>query len=104
MKITDFGLAKDVYNNNLYVKTTDGFLPVKWMALDSSFLREYSEKSDVWSFGVCLWEIFTLKDLPYSEMPIGDLQMRLSEGYRMESPQECPAELHCHARLLARRS
>lgn len=94
VKISDFGLAKDVNKNDLYVKTTDGFLPVKWMALESLFLRKYSEKSDVWSFGVCLWEIFTLGDLPYSEMPIGDLLMRLSEGYRMESPQECPAEIY----------
>ncbi|XP_068720911.1 vascular endothelial growth factor receptor 1-like isoform X1 [Montipora capricornis] len=94
VKISDFGLAKDVYKNDLYVKTTDGFLPVKWMALESLFLKKYSEKSDVWSFGVCLWEIFTLGDLPYSEIPIGDLQRRLSEGYRMESPQECPAEIY----------
>ena len=47
VKISDFGLAKDVYKNDFYVKTTDGFLPVKWMALESLFLRKYSEKSDV---------------------------------------------------------
>ena len=47
MKIADFGLARDIYKSDLYVKTTSGVLPVKWMALESLFLREYTEKSDV---------------------------------------------------------
>ena len=47
MKIADFGLARDIYTSDLYVKTTSGVLPVKWMALESLFLREYTEKSDV---------------------------------------------------------
>ena len=47
MKIADFGLARDIYNTDLYVKTNGGVLPVKWMAIESLFLREYSEKSDV---------------------------------------------------------
>ena len=47
MKIADFGLARDVYKSDLYVKTTSGVLPIKWMALESLFQKEYSEKSDV---------------------------------------------------------
>ena len=47
MKIADFGLARDIYKSELYVKTNNGFLPMKWMAIESLFLREYSEKSDV---------------------------------------------------------
>ena len=47
MKIADFGLARDIYKSELYVKTNSGVLPVKWMAIESLFLREFSEKSDV---------------------------------------------------------
>ena len=47
MKIADFGLARDIYKSDLYVKTNSGFLPMKWMTIESLFLREYSEKSDV---------------------------------------------------------
>ena len=47
MKIADFGLARDIYKSCLYVKTNSGVLPMKWMAIESLFLREYSEKSDV---------------------------------------------------------
>ena len=47
MKIADFGLARDIYKSELYVKTKIGLLPMKWMAIESLFLREYSEKSDV---------------------------------------------------------
>ena len=48
MKIADFGLARDIYKSELYVKTNSGILPLKWMAIESLFLREFSEKSDVW--------------------------------------------------------
>ena len=47
MKIADFGLARDIYKTELYVKTDSGVLPMKWMAVESLFFREYSEKSDV---------------------------------------------------------
>ena len=47
MKIADFGLARDIYKSELYVQTNSGALPMKWMAIESLFLREYSEKSDV---------------------------------------------------------
>ena len=47
MKIADFGLARDIYKSELYVQTNSGVLPMKWMAIESLFLREYSEKSDV---------------------------------------------------------
>jgi len=47
MKISDFGLARDIYKDDLYVKTTSGLLPVKWMAMESLFDRVYTEKTDV---------------------------------------------------------
>ena len=47
VKIADFGLARDIYRSDLYVKKNNGVLPIKWMAIESLFFREYSEKSDV---------------------------------------------------------
>ncbi|KAM7436017.1 hypothetical protein ABFA07_014162 [Porites harrisoni] len=94
MKIADFGLARDIYKSDLYVKTTSGVLPIKWMALESLFQKEYSEKSDVWSFGILLWEIFTLGGTPYPTVPMDCLLDFLSEGKRMENPQNCPSEIY----------
>ncbi|XP_073254161.1 fibroblast growth factor receptor 1-like [Porites lutea] len=94
MKIADFGLARDIYKSDLYVKTTSGVLPIKWMALESLFQKEYSEKSDVWSFGILLWEIFTLGGAPYPTVPMECLLDFLSDGKRMENPQNCPSEIY----------
>uniref|UniRef100_A0A8C9FL89 Fibroblast growth factor receptor 3 n=1 Tax=Pavo cristatus TaxID=9049 RepID=A0A8C9FL89_PAVCR len=99
MKIADFGLARDVHNIDYYKKTTNGRLPVKWMAPEALFDRVYTHQSDVWSFGVLLWEIFTLGGSPYPGIPVEELFKLLKEGHRMDKPANCTHDLT--ARLLA---
>ncbi|XP_063086380.1 fibroblast growth factor receptor 3 isoform X8 [Cavia porcellus] len=94
MKIADFGLARDVHNLDYYKKTTNGRLPVKWMAPEALFDRVYTHQSDVWSFGVLLWEIFTLGGSPYPGIPVEELFKLLKEGHRMDKPANCTQDLY----------
>uniref|UniRef100_A0A2K5YBK8 Fibroblast growth factor receptor 3 n=2 Tax=Cercopithecidae TaxID=9527 RepID=A0A2K5YBK8_MANLE len=94
MKIADFGLARDVHNLDYYKKTTNGRLPVKWMAPEALFDRVYTHQSDVWSFGVLLWEIFTLGGSPYPGIPVEELFKLLKEGHRMDKPANCTHDLY----------
>ncbi|XP_036403485.1 fibroblast growth factor receptor 4-like [Megalops cyprinoides] len=98
MKIADFGLARGVHNIDYYKKTTNGRLPVKWMAPEALFDRVYTHQSDVWSFGVLMWEIFTLGGSPYPGIPVEELFKLLKEGHRMDKPSNCTHELYMKMR------
>lgn len=94
LKVADFGLTRSITNKDYYKKTTDGRLPVKWMAPEALFDRKYTTKSDVWSFGVLLWEIFTLGGNPYPSVPIEKLFDLLRSGYRMDKPPYASHEIY----------
>uniref|UniRef100_A0A8C9U5L0 Fibroblast growth factor receptor n=1 Tax=Scleropages formosus TaxID=113540 RepID=A0A8C9U5L0_SCLFO len=98
MKIADFGLARGVHHIDYYKKTTNGRLPVKWMAPEALFDRVYTHQSDVWSFGVLMWEIFTLGGSPYPGIPVEELFKLLKEGHRMDKPSNCTHELYMKMR------
>lgn len=63
LKISDFGMSRVVTGDDIYVKTTKGRLPWKWMAVESIMNREFTHASDVWAYGVTLWEIATLGEI-----------------------------------------
>ncbi|KAF0311087.1 Fibroblast growth factor receptor 3 [Amphibalanus amphitrite] len=93
-KIADFGLARDVRDKDYYRKVTDGRLPVKWMAPEALLERLYTSQSDVWSFGVLLWEILTMGAIPYAGVQsVPDLIASLKAGERLARPTGCPEEL-----------
>lgn len=69
VKVCDFGLARLVYNGDQYYKLTNGRLPMKWMAIESLKDRVFTTYSDVWSFGVLLWEIVTMGERVHFRIP-----------------------------------
>ncbi|XP_006898161.1 PREDICTED: vascular endothelial growth factor receptor 2-like [Elephantulus edwardii] len=95
VKICDFGLARDIYKDPDYVRKGDARLPLKWMAPETIFDRVYTIQSDVWSFGVLLWEIFSLGASPYPGVKIDEeFCRRLKEGTRMRAPDYTTPEMY----------
>ncbi|XP_078577731.1 proto-oncogene tyrosine-protein kinase receptor Ret-like isoform X2 [Branchiostoma floridae x Branchiostoma japonicum] len=94
MKISDFGLTRDVYEEDAYMKKSKGRVPVKWLAIESLFDNVYTTKSDVWAFGVLLWEIVTLGATPYPGIPPERVCELLKTGFRMLRPTGCTEELY----------
>ncbi|XP_057369375.1 vascular endothelial growth factor receptor 2-like [Daphnia carinata] len=90
-KVADFGMSRNMYYEGNYQKESQGLMPVKWMAIESLTDRRFSTQSDVWSYGVLLWEIFTLGKVPYPGMEANhELVVQLEKGYRMEKPDFAP--------------
>ncbi|KAM8908972.1 platelet-derived growth factor receptor beta isoform 3-T4 [Spinachia spinachia] len=95
VKICDFGLARDIMHDSNYISKGSTFLPLKWMAPESIFHNLYTTLSDVWSYGILLWEIFTLGGTPYPDLPMNELfYSALKRGYRMAKPAHASDEVH----------
>ncbi|XP_066024479.1 uncharacterized protein [Pocillopora verrucosa] len=92
-KVTDFGMARDVQQENIYERKTKGRLPVKWTAYEALLYGKYTTKSDVWSYGVLLYEIFTIGGSPYPRMDGRKIANLLQDGYRMPKPQHVDEKL-----------
>ncbi|KAJ8015680.1 hypothetical protein DPEC_G00028620 [Dallia pectoralis] len=95
VKICDFGLARDIHKDPDYVRKGDARLPLKWMAPEAIFDKIYTTQSDVWSFGVLMWEIFSLGASPYPGLHIDEeFCCRLKEGTRMSAPEYSSSEIY----------
>ncbi|NXP70849.1 ROS1 kinase, partial [Ramphastos sulfuratus] len=93
VKIGDFGLARDIYKNDYYRKRGEGLLPVRWMAPESLIDGVFTNSSDVWSFGVIVWETLTLGQQPYPGFSNTEVVHHVRSGGRLESPNNCPDDL-----------
>ncbi|CAN0181216.1 unnamed protein product [Lampetra planeri] len=96
VKVADFGLARDIYNKEYYSIRNHqrAKLPIKWIALESLQTQRFTTKSDVWSFGVLLWELQTRGAPPYPDVDPFDMARFLRQGRRLPQPEYCPDELY----------
>lgn len=94
-KICDFGLARDIQNDDSYIVQGNARLPVKWMAPESIFQCVYTVQSDVWSYGVLLWEIFSLGKSPYPNVAVDtNFYKMIKDGRHMTQPDFAPVEMY----------
>ncbi|CAM2114416.1 tyrosine-protein kinase SYK [Caretta caretta] len=94
-KISDFGLSKALASDENYYKAqSHGKWPVKWYAPECMNFYKFSSKSDVWSFGVLMWEAFSFGQKPYKGMKGSEVAQMIERGERMESPEACPSEVY----------
>src|SRR4029079_5080078 len=91
VKVADFGLSR--ITDKGYYKTSDKTMPVKWRAPESLEYGSFSSKSDVWSFGVVLWELFSYGKLPYTGLSNKETIEKVLNGYQMPPPEGCPKEM-----------
>ena len=94
VKICDFGLAREVKQFDLYKMEHPTQLAVKWLALESLLYYIFTERSDVWSFGIVLWELVTLGSQPYAGLDNYEVVPYLEMGKRLPRPLRCPDDLY----------
>ncbi|XP_065222259.1 tyrosine-protein kinase Dnt [Planococcus citri] len=93
VKVADNALSRDLFPNDYHCLGDNENRPVKWLAIESLMHRTFSTASDVWSFGVSLWELTTLGQQPYVEVDPFEVEHYLKDGYRLSQPVNCPDEL-----------
>ncbi|XP_026074982.1 tyrosine-protein kinase SYK-like isoform X1 [Carassius auratus] len=94
-KISDFGLSKALTEEQNYYKTKGpGKWPVKWYAPECMNYFKFSSKSDVWSFGVLMWEAYSYGQKPYKGMKGNEVIQMIERGERMSAPADCPPEMY----------
>ncbi|XP_022091271.1 fibroblast growth factor receptor 4-like isoform X2 [Acanthaster planci] len=98
VKVSDFGLSDDTYEMG-YKRLDEGRKrAVKWVSLETNTTNRCSIKSDVWSFGIVLYEIFTRGNAPYQGLSNQEVIEKLKSGYRMERPKDCPSDVYAMMR------
>lgn len=93
-KIGDFGMARDIYQASYYRKGGRTLLPVKWMPPEALLEGLFTSKTDSWSFGVLLWEIFSLGYMPYPGHTNQEVLDFIATGNRMDPPRNCPGPVY----------
>lgn len=95
VKITDFGLAKLLDINEDVYKAAGGKMPIKWLALECIQHRIFTHKSDVWAFGVTIWELLTYGGRPYENISARDVPELIENGLKLPQPNICTLDIYC---------
>ncbi|NXU56292.1 EPHA8 protein, partial [Turnix velox] len=94
-KVSDFGLSRILEDDpDAAYTTTGGKIPIRWTAPEAIAFRKFSSASDVWSYGIVMWEVLAYGERPYWNMTNRDVIKSVEEGYRLPAPMGCPTALH----------
>ncbi|PIO22808.1 hypothetical protein AB205_0097020 [Aquarana catesbeiana] len=94
-KVSDFGLSRILEDDpEAAYTTTGGKIPIRWTAPEAITYRKFSSASDVWSYGIVMWEVLAYGERPYWNMTNRDVINSVEEGYRLPAPMGCPTALH----------
>jgi len=99
VKIGDFGMSRQIYTGNYYRKGGKGEMPIRWMAPESLGEGIFTSQSDVWSYGVVIWEIMMLGAQPYADMGNNEVMAHVLDGNLLNLPICCPDVLSGIVRL-----
>uniref|UniRef100_A0A8C7S7M7 receptor protein-tyrosine kinase n=1 Tax=Oncorhynchus mykiss TaxID=8022 RepID=A0A8C7S7M7_ONCMY len=99
VKIADFGLSRNIYSADYYKANENDAIPIRWMPPESIFYNRYTTESDVWAYGVLLWEIFSHGMQPYYGMAHEEVIYYVRDGHILACPENCPVELFNLMRL-----
>ncbi|TKS82523.1 High affinity nerve growth factor receptor [Collichthys lucidus] len=94
VKIGDFGMSRDIYSTDYYRVGGRTMLPIRWMPPESIMYRKFTTESDIWSFGVVLWEIFTYGKQPWYQLSNSEAIECITQGRELERPRTCPKEVY----------
>lgn len=96
-KVSDFGLSRFLTENSsdpTYTSSLGGKIPIRWTAPEAIAFRKFTSASDVWSYGIVMWEVMSFGERPYWDMSNQDVINAIEQDYRLPPPPECPASLH----------
>uniref|UniRef100_A0AAR2JIB1 receptor protein-tyrosine kinase n=1 Tax=Pygocentrus nattereri TaxID=42514 RepID=A0AAR2JIB1_PYGNA len=96
-KVSDFGLSRFLTENSsdpTYTSSLGGKIPIRWTAPEAIAFRKFTSASDVWSYGIVMWEVMSFGERPYWDMSNQDVINAIEQDYRLPPPPECPAPLH----------
>ena len=94
-RIADFGMSRELNSDSEYYTSSGGRIPLRWTAPEAVFYQKYSEKSDVWSFGMTLFEIWSLGDKPWGSDATNEVIVEgLSVGRKLSPPTGCPRDVY----------
>ena len=93
MQLADAALSRDLFPGDYHCLGDNENRPIKWMPVEA-IQKSYSKASDIWSFGVFLWELMTKAQQPFSDVDPFEMESYLNEGYRLHQPMNCPDQLY----------